>query len=228
MRKTLTLVILCVLIATAVGAVTYRVLHDALQEITELRAALAAMQQELDTLRPTEAVGGAEALHEDPAMDGDMIRMPVAEEDFLTLTSPYGHRVSPFFAMDVKHVGVDIATVWRAQVVSVADGVVVEHWPAPGTPVPDRPGVTFTGHPVYGAMVIVEHDNGIRSLYAHMDSTRVHTGQRVAAGHVIGRVGDTGMARGNHLHFELSIDGEHVNPLLYMPPDMAHIAMNGR
>lgn len=103
---------------------------------------------------------------------------------------------------------------WRAQVVSIADGVVTEHWPAPGTPHPN--GGEFQGHDIYGGMIKIRHDDGTESVYAHLSSSRVHEGTEVKTGQVIGRVGDTGKAKGEHLHFELIIDGEHVNPLQYM------------
>ena len=221
------LIAICVLILISAFIVTYILLSNALRDIVELRAVTVELGRKIDTLKTDDAIGGTEEVYTDPATTGE-IQMPVAEDDFLMLTSPYGHRVSPFFGIDVQHTGLDIATVWQAQVTSVADGVVVEHWPAPGVPVPDRRGVYFQGHPVYGGMVVIEHDDGFKSLYAHMESTRVYTGKRVAAGHVIGRVGDTGMARGRHLHFELSVDGRHVNPLLYLPEAMRDVAMEGR
>ena len=75
----------------------------------------------------------------------------------------------------------------------------------------------FKGHAIYGGMILIEHADGWRSLYAHLHSTRVHTGQRVRAGQVIGRVGSTGMSRGAHLHVELhDSEGKQVNPLLHL------------
>lgn len=137
---------------------------------------------------------------------------PIAEEDFIRYTSPFGLREDPFFEVDMHHRGVDIATVWRAQVVSVADGVVVQHYPPPGT----RQGnTTFQGHRVYGGMIRIEHED-FETLYAHLSETNVRTGDEVEAGQVIGRVGDTGMSRGQHLHLEMFINDRNVNPLLYL------------
>lgn len=157
-------------------------------------------------------VGGFE--EEIPAFEfKEGLIFPVKQEDFLAFSSPFGHRVSPFLRKEVRHNGVDIITVWRAQVVSVSDGVVLEHWPAPGTRHPS--GGTFRGHPIYGGMILIEHADGFKTLYAHLDSTNVHTGQFVRAGSLIGRVGNTGMATGRHLHFEMVVNDFHVNPLLY-------------
>lgn len=160
-----------------------------------------------------EASGG----YETPITDviaSDLV-FPVAPEDYLMLTSPYGHRRSPFFDIYMKHEGLDIAAVWRAQIVPVADGIVVEHWPPKGTPHPN--GGVYQGHPIYGGMVRIRHDNGMISLSGHLSETNVHEGMRVKAGQVIGRQGSTGLADGEHLHFELYVDGKSVNPLHYLP-----------
>ena len=136
---------------------------------------------------------------------------PIHPDDFLFYSSPFGVRVSPILNRTMHHNGIDIGATWRAQIVAVADGVITEHWPPPDG--------YFKGHRIYGGMVKIEHDDGSLSLYAHMSWTNrsvVRQGNRIKAGQVIGRVGDTGMSRGNHLHFELHINGRPVNPLLYV------------
>lgn len=162
--------------------------------------------------------GGAESVPEYTPADfeeGYDFLFPIAEEDFFYYSSAYGIRVSPILGVERKHEGVDIAGVYNSQVVAVADGVVLEHWPAPGTPHPG--GGIYKGHNIYGGYVVIDHGDGVFSKYAHMSWTRVHQGNRIRAGQVIGRIGNTGMADGNHLHFELEIDGNTVNPLLYIP-----------
>jgi len=99
--------------------------------------------------------------------------------------------------------------------VAIADGIVSEHYPPPGTPYPG--GGYYQGHEVYGGMIEIDHGNGMVSLYAHLSSTRVHQGEPVKAGEVIGRIGHTGKATGDHLHFEIRINGQPVNPLNYVP-----------
>jgi len=140
--------------------------------------------------------------------DMDLWQFPIAQEDYRVLTSPFGIRVSPLLHVEVVHQGVDIAAAWRSQVVAVADGTVVEHWPPPDG--------YYRGHDVYGGLVVLEHAGGTRSLYAHLSWSRVHTGQHVRAGEVIGRIGNTGRSYGEHLHFGIySPDGDPLNPLLY-------------
>jgi murein DD-endopeptidase MepM/ murein hydrolase activator NlpD len=175
-------------------------------EIEALEAELAATLSEAEPRS-----GGAESAPPPQQVATSRYTFPIAETDYLTLTSPYGYRISPILQIERYHQGVDIAATWRAQVVAIADGEVVEHWPAPDG--------YFRGHDVYGGLVVVEHANGWRSLYAHLSETRVHTGWSVRAGQVIGRVGSTGQSRGAHLHFELmDATGRRHNPLLYVQP----------
>ena len=144
----------------------------------------------------------------------DAWQFPVHPSDFWVITSPYGYRISPFLNVARHHDGVDIAAVRFAQVLAVRDGVVIEHWPPPGTPT--RTGGYFQGHPVYGGYMIIQHDDGFTSHYAHLSVTYRRTGERVTAGQVIARIGNTGITTGHHLHFELRNGGETLNPLLYL------------
>lgn len=178
--------------------------NDQLQKIEELRDQLEQLQNDVSH------TGGAETTPVEPRgnLSGDFV-FPIAKEDFLFYSSPYGLRVSPILNIEMKHEGVDIGGVWKSQVLAVSNGTVTEHWPPPDG--------YFKGHPVYGGLIEIEHDNGTKSLYAHLSWTRVYQGMEVRAGEVIGRVGNTGMADGNHLHFELHMNGKTVNPLLYLP-----------
>ncbi len=68
----------------------------------------------------------------------------------------------------------------------------------------------------YGKLVIIDHENGFTTYYAHNDTITVKKGQRVAKGDVIGTVGSTGRATGSHLHFEVRKNGVPVDPLKYL------------
>jgi len=90
-----------------------------------------------------------------------------------------------------------------------------------GTPVKTAaPGtVLFAGDQKgYGLIVIVEHDGGLITLYAHNRDLRVKTGQRVRAGQVVATVGDSGRTSGPHLHFEVRKNGVPVDPLEHLGP----------
>ncbi len=167
------------------------------------------LRRELEARPTSEPTGGAEVPIPTFTVSSGW-QFPIADSDYLILTSPFGYRVSPLLNIEMHHQGLDIAAAWRAQVVAVAAGTVVEHWPPPDD--------YWRGHDTYGGMVTIEHADGTRALYAHLSWTRVHTGDRVRAGQVIGRVGNTGDSDGEHLHIEvLASNGERLNPLLYVP-----------
>lgn len=69
----------------------------------------------------------------------------------------------------------------------------------------------------YGYYVVIDHGNGFETLYAHFSSIAVSRGQQVAQGQLLGYGGRTGYATGNHLHFEVHLNGSVVNPLVYLP-----------
>lgn len=174
------------------------------------------MHTELIDSASQQGTGGMEGpvVEPPPAPAGTYV-FPVAVEDYREKTSPFGTRISPLTGIERTHYGLDISAVWRAEIVSVADGVIIDHYPPPGYV--DESGVVYRGHYIYGGYVEILHDTGAVSRYGHLHSTRAMIGRRVRAGTPIGRQGATGMATGDHLHFELLIEGEHVNPLLYLP-----------
>lgn len=98
------------------------------------------------------------------------------------------------------HNGVDFAAGTGTPVRAAADGTVV----AAGA----RGG--------YGNVVVVDHDNSLATLSAHLSSLAVADGARVARGQVIGYAGATGLATGPHLHFEVRVAGNPVDPLGYL------------
>ena len=116
-----------------------------------------------------------------------------------TVTSPYGHRSLGY------HRGIDIsgANASGSLVVAGASGTVTEAgWSTGG----------------YGNYVIINHGNGVETLYAHMldNSLMVSAGDFVQKGQTIGRVGNTGYSFGAHLHFEVRINGNRLNPAPYL------------
>ena len=80
--------------------------------------------------------------------------------------------------------------------------------------------VTFAGGNAccsYGLYVVVDHGNGMQTLYAHLSKIGVSVGQVVAQGQYLGTSGSTGYSTGEHLHFEVHVGGSIVNPLAYLP-----------
>ncbi len=125
-----------------------------------------------------------------------LLPMPVVDG---TLTSPYGMRRNPITGAWVLHAGVDWSAPRGTAIVSAADGVVVAMGWENG----------------YGYTTRIMHANGIETTYAHQSAyaAGVELGGPVSRGQIIGQVGATGNATGPHLHYEVRILGETVDPL---------------
>ena len=115
-------------------------------------------------------------------------------------TSPYGNRTSPIHGRKEFHSGIDIGAPTGTAIVAAEAGVVI-----------------FSGTmSSYGKTVIVDHQNGMSTLYAHASKLEATVGQKVSRGQVIAKVGSTGNSTGPHLHFEVRIGGVHKNPKNYL------------
>jgi murein DD-endopeptidase MepM/ murein hydrolase activator NlpD len=123
----------------------------------------------------------------------DRIRLlpPVAG----TVSSGYGKRPGG------RHAGIDILAPAGAEVRAASPGLA---------------GYTGNGLRGYGNAVILDHGEGITTLYGHLATIHVQSGETVPAGAVIGTIGRSGNATTHHLHFELRVDGEAVDPVPYL------------
>ncbi|MBD3729041.1 MAG: M23 family metallopeptidase [Sphingomonadales bacterium] len=124
-------------------------------------------------------------------------RMPV---DHTVLTSGYGMRTHPVLGGRRAHKGIDLASPIGTPVYATADGVVSRA---------DR----FSS---YGLFISIEHGASIQTRYAHLSKLAVASGEHVKKGDIIGYVGTTGRSTGPHLHYEVRVAGEAVNPIPYM------------
>ncbi|MDW5298649.1 MAG: peptidoglycan DD-metalloendopeptidase family protein [Sedimentibacter sp.] len=116
------------------------------------------------------------------------------------ITSPFGGRYDPISGVWSQHGGVDIAAPYGSSIVSTNDGVVI-----------------FAGwHYSYGNYIIVDHGGGIATLYAHSSRLLASKGQAVSRGETIALIGSTGYSTGNHLHFEVRVNGVRVQPMDYL------------
>lgn len=119
-------------------------------------------------------------------------------------TSDFGRRVSPLHG-DVRfHTGIDIANSEGTPIRSTADGVVLFAGWAKG----------------YGQVVLVDHGNGFKSLYAHNSHNAVQEGDRVERGQTIAYMGSSGDSTASHVHYEVWRNGDCVNPWKYVEPDL--------
>lgn len=114
-----------------------------------------------------------------------------------TITSRYGVNES---VRDHTHKGIDIAARNGTTIVAPADGVVKS--------------ASYCGG--YGNLIVISHGDGVETYYGHCSKMYVSAGQSVTAGEAIGAVGSTGHSTGNHLHFEVRLNGNQVNPQNYV------------
>jgi len=112
------------------------------------------------------------------------------------LSSGFGWRRHPVFGGRRHHNGIDIAAPHGANVVAADRGTVIISAYSSG----------------YGNYIVINHGNGMTTLYAHLSSRRVSVGTTVARGQLIGLIGSTGVSTGPHLHFEVSVNGSRINP----------------
>lgn len=118
-----------------------------------------------------------------------------------TLTSNYGYRIHPISGKRKMHTGIDLAAPAGTPILAAESGTV------------SLVRKLGTG---YGWYVVVSHGSNISTLYAHMSSIIVSQGQVVSRGQKLGGVGTTGSSTGNHLHFEVRVNGSHVSPWGYI------------
>jgi murein DD-endopeptidase MepM/ murein hydrolase activator NlpD len=113
------------------------------------------------------------------------------------LTSLYGNRKDPFTGQPDFHTGLDISAQYGTPVRATADGTVES--------------AGYSGN--YGNAIVVDHGFGIGTRFGHMSRFAVGPGQKVKRGEVIGYVGATGRATNSHLHYEILLNGQPINPL---------------
>ena len=116
-------------------------------------------------------------------------------------TSDYGYRKDPFTGKNSFHHGIDLAADKGSKIASVMDGTV------------SAVGVGKS----YGNYILVRHSSNLYTLYAHCSKIVAKKGQKIKQGDTVALVGSTGRSTGNHLHFEIRIGGERVDPLWLLP-----------
>jgi murein DD-endopeptidase MepM/ murein hydrolase activator NlpD len=135
-------------------------------------------------------VGAGEAIESD--IQPPDLAMPLPDR----VSSAFGWRHDPFHGARRFHAGIDIAAAYGRAVPAAAPGRVV----------------TAGAEGAYGLTVVVDHGAGVRTRYAHLSGIDVAVGQELARSEVVGRVGQSGRATGPHLHFEVALHGQKVDP----------------
>ncbi len=180
-------------------------------ETTELMEEYAADQKALESIYAAEEKAADEIASQidklladsDVVPDGNGFIWPVSTSK--KISSPIGSRVAPGGFGSTNHKGVDICNVgYTSSVYAVKGGRVL---------LTNTSG--YGGG--YGNYVVIDHGDGLTTLYAHLSAVKVSEGQTVTQGTVIGITGSTGASTGPHLHYEVRINGVYQNPLNYLP-----------
>ena len=131
---------------------------------------------------------------------------PIANRDLKRTASGYGYRIDPVYNVRTFHKGMDFSCDKRTPVYATADGVVESAKWQRG----------------YGYTVVIDHGFGYKTLYAHLLDKKflVRRGQKVVRGEQIALSGNSGKSTGPHLHYEVIVKGEHVNPVNYYFMDL--------
>lgn len=175
-------------------------------ETTEEQALTEAQAGEQTSQSPTEVSTLAYVLYSDKNLPEDVsLEQAILDFDYCTpvsapLSSTFGYREHPVEGEERFHYGVDLAADTGTAVACFADGT-----------------VTAVGESSsYGKYCMVRHSGGYDTLYAHCSRVTVSSGAAVSKGEKIAEVGETGMATGPHLHFELHRNGVYLNPIYYV------------
>jgi len=130
-------------------------------------------------------------------------RIPLADPAIDKLASGFGKRVNPFHKGMYFHPGLDFVAPRGTEVYATAPGVV-------------RSINKTTVEAGYGNSILIKHENGLETRYAHLEEIRVNPAQKIKKGMVIGTVGNSGGSMAPHLHYEIIRDGETIDPAPYL------------
>ena len=125
---------------------------------------------------------------------------PIENPDLTLVASGYGHRIHPIYKIMKMHPGIDFSAPVGTPVMATGDGLVES--------------VTRSGRGL-GNRIVIDHGYGYKTMYACMDELQTRRGRLVKRGEVIGTVGESGLSVAPHLHYEVHLNGEQVNPINY-------------
>lgn len=130
---------------------------------------------------------------------------PVSNKNLSRIASGFGMRIDPVYGTPKMHKGLDFTAPQGTPIYATGDGVV------------KLAGFSDGG---YGNHVVINHGYGYETLYGHMVRVKVRAGQRIKRGEVIGWVGSTGKSTGPHCHYEVSVNGNEINPVYFFYNDL--------
>lgn len=132
--------------------------------------------------------------------------IPISTKDLTRIASGFGLRIHPIYKISKFHAGMDFTAPLGTEVYSSGDGTIES---------------VNSGLRGMGNYVVINHGFGYSSLYAHLDSYSIKPGQKVHRGDVIGYVGNTGLSIAPHLHYEIKLNSQNVDPVNYFFNDLS-------
>jgi murein DD-endopeptidase MepM/ murein hydrolase activator NlpD len=130
---------------------------------------------------------------------------PISNKDLTRTASGWGYRIHPIYKIRKFHYGMDFTAPTGTEVYATADGTVE---------------IVDQSRRGYGNKIVIDHGFGYKTLYGHLNGFNVRKGQKVKRGDVIGFVGSTGLSTAPHLHYEVHLNGNKVNPISYYFNDL--------
>jgi murein DD-endopeptidase MepM/ murein hydrolase activator NlpD len=130
---------------------------------------------------------------------------PLSNKDLKRTASGFGYRIHPIYKISKFHSGMDFTAPTGTEVYSTGNGVI---------------STVKSARRELGNHIIIDHGFGYQTVYAHLDKFSVRVGQKVKRGDVIGYVGNTGLSTAPHLHYEVLVNGRHVDPAMYYFNDL--------
>ncbi len=191
--------------ATTEEAEESRLLDEISARKDEFEGQLAALEAEQAALAALVSRGTGEPAAAETPSGGGGGAPPSGDGPFVwpcngRIASGFGNRTHPISGTSRMHTGVDLSCGNGTPIGAAGDGVVAEAGWQGG----------------YGNAVVIDHGNGLATLYGHQSSLAVSPGQRVSTGQTIGYVGSTGYSTGPHLHWEVWVNGTPVDPMGYV------------
>jgi murein DD-endopeptidase MepM/ murein hydrolase activator NlpD len=130
---------------------------------------------------------------------------PVSNDDLKRTASGFGYRIHPIYKILKFHSGMDFTAPTGTDVYATGNGTV---------------SMVKSARRELGNHIIIDHGFGYQTVYAHLNAFNVRVGQKVRRGDVIGFVGSTGLSTAPHLHYEVLVNGSHVDPAMYYFNDL--------
>jgi murein DD-endopeptidase MepM/ murein hydrolase activator NlpD len=120
------------------------------------------------------------------------------------ISRPFGRSKDPFTGKEKWHFGTDFSTEPGTPVVATADGIVLK----------------VETDPLWGKKITISHDDGFRTVFAHLGTVSIQQGKEIKRGTVIGIIGESGLTSGPHVHYEIWHNGKALNPETYFFPSI--------